>query len=122
MLEAALAGLVRAPLAERADLDQMLAEQRGNSSPPSGLSPEQERAVVRQTLDDHYRSVIDERIPMLGNRSPRAAVRTLKGRHKVVDWLKMLENHSASLGDGDPMAGYDFGWMWRELGIEEFRR
>jgi hypothetical protein len=122
MLDAALAGLVRAPLAERADLDQMLAEQRGHSSPPSGLSPEQERGAVRQAMDDHYRSVIDERITMLGNRSPRAAVRTLTGRDKVVDWLKMLENHSAGLGQDDPMAGYDFGWMWRELGIEAFRR
>ncbi len=59
---------------------------------------------------------------MLGDRSPRAAVRTLKGRDKVVVWLKTLENHSASLGADDPMSAYDFGWMWRELRIEAFRR
>jgi len=53
---------------------------------------------------------------------PRAAVRTAKGRDKVVGWLKTLENHSASQGADDPMGAYDFGWMWRELGVEEFRR
>jgi hypothetical protein len=32
---------------------------------------------------------------VLGNKSPRAAVKTAKGRAKVVDWLKTLENHTA---------------------------
>ena len=85
MLEAALAGLVRAPLIERADIDQIIASQREMSAPPSELSPEEERAVVGQMLDNHYRNVMDERIPMLGNRSPRVAVRTAKGRDLVVD-------------------------------------
>ena len=122
ILEIALAGLVRAPLTERADLDQMMADQRGAAAPPSGLSPDEERAAVWQLLDNHYRNVMDEQIPMLGNRTPRAAVRTAKGRDKVVAWLKTLENHSASRGADDPMGAYDFGWMWRVLGIEELRR
>ncbi len=122
MLEIALSGLVRTPLTERTDLDKMLADQRETAPPPTGLSPEEERAVIRQALDDHYRGVLDERIPMLGNRSPRAAARTAKGRDLVVGWLKSLENHSAGLGTDDPMGGYDFGWMWRELGLEELRR
>ena len=122
MMDIALSGLVRAPLMERADIEQMLASQRETSAPLSELSPEEERAVVRQMLDNHYRNVIDERIPMLGNRSPRVAVRTAKGRNLVVGWLKTLENHSARLGTGDAMGGYDFGWMWRELGLEKFRR
>ena len=117
-----MAGLVRAPLIERADIDQIMASQREMSAPPSELSPEEERAVVRQMLDNHYRNVMDERIPMLGNRSPRVAVRTAKGRDLVVGWLKTLENHSARLGTDDPISAYDFGWMWRELGLEEFRR
>ena len=122
MMETALAGLVRAPLIERAGIDQMLSSQREMSAAPSELSPEEERAVVRQMLDNHYRNVLDERIPMLGDRSPRVAVRTAKGRNLVVGWLKTLENHSARLGTDDPVGGYDFGWMWRELGLEKFRR
>ena len=122
MLEAALAGPVRAPLTERADLGQMMARQKGEALPPSGVSPEEERAVILQTLDGHCRRTLDDRIPMLGNRTPRAAARTAKGREKVVEWLKMLENRSARHCADDPMGGYDFGWMWRELGVEGLRR
>ena len=122
LLEAALAGLVRSPLTERTDLDQMLAEQRGAPALASGLPPEEERAVLQQFLDRHYRTTLDEAIPMLGNRTPRGAARSAKGREKVAVWLKTLENHSASLGHDDPIGGYDFGWMWRELGVEDLRR
>jgi hypothetical protein len=121
LLAPVLAGLVGPPLSERTDLEQMLARDR---PPPrsSGLSPEQERAIVHQVLDDHYRRVLDEPIPALGNRSPRQAVKTAKGREKVAAWLKMLENHAAHRPAGDPMGSYDTGWMWRELGVEALRR
>jgi hypothetical protein len=121
MLEPALAGLVRAPLTERTDLDQMLATERPPPA-PTGLSPEQERTLVQQMLDDHYRRVLDEPIPALGGMTPRAAAKTAKGRAAVVVWLKTLENHSGQQKPGDPMASYDFGWLWRELGVETLRR
>jgi len=45
---------------------------------------------------------------VLGNKSPRAAVKTPKGRAKVVDWLKTLENHTAKFaGSNDEMASYN---------------
>jgi hypothetical protein len=56
---------------------------------------QQREALVRQGLDDHYRRVLDEPIPALGGKSPRAAAKTPKGREKVAAWLKLLENHSA---------------------------
>ncbi len=77
---------------------------------------------MHQGLDDHYRRVLDEPIPALGSKSPRAAVKTAKGREKVVAWLKTLENHAAHREPGDPMASYDTGWMWRELGVEGLRK
>jgi hypothetical protein len=120
MLTPVLAGLVGAPLAERTDLDQMLASKRQPPA-PTGLSPEQERALVRQTLDDHYRRMLDEPIPALGGNSPRAAARTAKGRQRVVAWLKLLENHAAQRQPGDTLGGYDLSWMWRELGVEALR-
>jgi hypothetical protein len=120
MLTPVLAGLVGAPLAERTDVDQLLASKRQPPA-PTGLSPKDERALVRQTLDDHYRRVLDEPIPALCGKSPRAAARTAKGRQKVVAWLKLLENHAAQRQAGDPLASYDLSWMWRELGVETLR-
>jgi hypothetical protein len=121
LLEAALSGLVGVPLTERMDVEQMLAADRG-PPPSTGLSPEQERALVHQGLDDHYRRVLDERIPTLGGKSPRAAAKTPKGREKVAAWLKTLENHMARQEPGSPMGGYDLSWMWRELSVEALRR
>ena len=121
LLEPVLAGLVGPPLTEHSDLERMLAEDRP-PSPPSGLSPEQERALVHQGLDDHYRRVLDEPIPALGGKSPRATAKTPKGREKVVAWLKSLESHAAHREPGDPMGSYDVGWMWRELGVEVLRQ
>ncbi|MCI0753574.1 hypothetical protein [Teichococcus vastitatis] len=124
LLKVVLQGLVRPPLMERQDLDRMLVEQHapGQEPPFSGLSPEQEREIIQQQLEEHYRGLLDEPIPPLGNVSPRRAARTAKGREKVVAWLKTLENHSAKRIAGDPIGEYDFAWMWRELGVAELRK
>jgi hypothetical protein len=53
---------------------------------------------------------------------PRKAVKTVKGRKKVIAWLKMLENQSAQPRPEDPMGAYDFTWLWRELGVGDERR
>ena len=52
-----------------------------------------------------------------------AAVKTAKGRARVVDWLKTLENHTVKFaGSNDEMASYNFNWLWMELGVNELRR
>ncbi|WP_275187205.1 hypothetical protein [Bradyrhizobium sp. CSA112] len=87
------------------------------------LSEEERCAIVHEHMDRHYRDTLDEPVPMLGNKSPRAAVKTKSGRAKVVDWLKMMENRTAKAGESDTaMASYSFGWMWTELGIDDLRR
>ena len=60
---------------------------------------------------------------MLGNLTPRAAARTKSGREKLVVWLKHLENRSRQQPEAtDPMATYDFAWLWQELKVENLRR
>ena len=86
------------------------------------LPPDEERSIVHQALTDHYRKTLDEPIPALGGQTPRKAVKTAKGRKKVIAWLKMLENQSAQQGPEDPMGAYDFTWLWRELGVGDERR
>jgi hypothetical protein len=121
LLEPALAGLAGLPLAERADLERMLAAERPPRK-PSGLSSEDERALAHRGLDDHYRRVLDEPIPALGGKSPRAAAKTPRGRERVAAWLKTLENHMMRQEPSSPMGSYDIGWMWHELGLAELRR
>jgi hypothetical protein len=79
--------------------------------------------LVHATLDKQCRAVLHEPLPVLGDRSPRKAARTPAGREKLVIWLKFLENRSSSQIDpADPLATYDLGWLWRELGVENPRR
>lgn len=123
LLDGVLKGLVRDPLVETQTLERMLASRpAGKAKSSSGLSPEDERAVIHQSLDDHYGRMLDEPIAAVGNATPMKAVKTTKGREKVIAWLKMLQNHSAQQPAGDPMADYDFAWMWEKLGLADRRR
>ncbi len=50
------------------------------------------------------------------------ASKTGRGRKILFVWLKHLENHSRRAEDrNDPMATYDFTWLWRELKVEHLR-
>jgi hypothetical protein len=120
----ALSGLVGAPLREEQSAADLLAAR--------GEAPKRKRSaevpaevagpIIRAHLDRHYRETLDRPVPALGNVSPREAARSDAGRARVVDWLKDMENHAARAGDDvDPMASYDFGWIWQELGVAESR-
>jgi hypothetical protein len=122
LLQAALGDLIRAPLTDIQTVDQICAPAR---EAPSSSDVPQEVAteLVHAMLDKQYRATLDQPVGMLGDVTPRAAARTPNGREKIAAWLKYLENRSASQADlADPMATYDFRWLWRELGVEELRR
>jgi hypothetical protein len=123
MLQQSLGDLVRAPLTEIQTVEQVRASKQGQKSPEPDIPPEIATRIVHELLDRQYHEVLDEPVGMIGDISPRSAVRTARGREKVAEWLKYLENQTASHRDpADPMATYDFGWMWRELKIENLRR
>ncbi len=123
LIGAAAGDLLRVPLTTIRTVEQIRADQRrdGPSEAADEIPPEIARQLMRDHLDKHYRETLDAPIPALGGKSPRQAVRTVAGREKVIDWLKMLENRSAGHGEG-PIAEYDFGWMWVELGLQEHRK
>src|SRR5262249_60603452 len=60
--------------------------------------------------------------PKPASRAFSNAVASADGREKLVAWLKYLENQSAKHTLGDPMANYDFAWLWAKLGIADLRR
>ena len=71
-----LAGALRV---ECADLGQSLAEARQRPPQPSGVPLEVERQAISRALDGHYRRILDEPMPALGNHPPRSAAKTPDG-------------------------------------------
>ena len=123
MLAAALGDLVASPLTEIQTVEQLQAAPRRKADEAAAaIPPEVQETLVHEVLDQHYRALLDEPTPMLGNVSPRAAARTARGREDLVVWLKHLENRSRQTTDrNDPVATYDFTWMWRELNVDHLR-
>jgi hypothetical protein len=110
-------------LVKMQSVEQLMASQNRTAPPMPNMSEEERRAIIHDSLDRHYRNSLDQSIPVLGNKSPRAVARTAKGRVKVVDWLKTLENHAAeSAGRNGEIANYSFNWLWTELCVAELRR
>lgn len=123
LIAEAVGNLLKRPLTTIRTVEQLRAEQRrdGPREEAEEIPPEIAMLVMQDHLDQHYRETLDAPIPALGGKSPRQAVGTTAGRKKVIDWLKLLENRSAKHDDG-PIAVYDFGWMWAELGLEGHRK
>jgi hypothetical protein len=123
LLSGMLGRRVGQPSVNTESVEQIMA-MRDIDEPQELVIPEEEHsAIVHDQMDRHYRSVLDEPVPMLGGQTPRAAVKTEGGRVKVAEWLKMIENRTAKSGDhNSAMASYNFSWLWTELGIGELRR
>ncbi|WP_306119795.1 MULTISPECIES: hypothetical protein [unclassified Roseitalea] len=126
LLQALVGERIRTPLTEIRTVEQMMAEADApgqDRADNPDLPPEMAEQAVHAYMDQHYRETLDEPVAMLGNMSPRQAARTPAGRTRLAQWLKYLENQSARQPDAaDPMATYDFGWMWEELGVRDLRR
>jgi len=126
MLMQLLSGLVATPITETQSVESALEEhrarKRSSAQDAAPKLPPEEARVMRELLDRHYRRVIAEPLPALGNLPPREAARTVEGREKVIDWLKYLENGEGRRAHREGTPPYDFSWMWRELGVLEERR
>lgn len=76
------------------------------------LSPGQMADVERQVLRKLYEKWPDENLPALDGLTPRQAVKSGKGRRKVIELLKTIESgHDAAEND------IDLSWLWKELGL-----
>jgi hypothetical protein len=98
--------MVREPFIETQTIEQMMSSRPGvQPEVSSGLSPEDERALIHKSLDDHYETMLNAPIPSLGNKIPIEMVKTAKGRPEET-----------------PIATYDFKWLWHKLGLADQRR
>jgi hypothetical protein len=78
--------------------------------------PEVQAEVLGRFYEEHYRKWLDEPVPALGDRTPRHAAKLKTVRPKLVTLLKDFESRAErQRRAGEP--AYDFGWMWKELGL-----
>ena len=80
------------------------------------IPPEVQAEVLGKYYAEYYRKWLDELVPALGNRTPRHAARLKTVRPKLIALLKDFESHSERQWQSGQIA-YDFGWMWKELGL-----
>jgi hypothetical protein len=123
LLSGILGRRIGQPSVKTESVEQIMA--RRDVAEPAELDiPEEEySAIIHNQMERHYRRVLDEPVPALGGQTPRAAVKTERGRVQVAEWLKMMENRTAKSGEhNSAMASYNFSWLWTELGVSELRR
>jgi hypothetical protein len=110
------------PVTEIETIEQA-ARSRQGPPPESGIPPQEATELIHNMMDQHYLKTLNQPVGMLDNLTPREAAESAKGRKKLVEWLKFIENRSGQQpNDADPMATYDFSWIWTELGVEHLRK
>ena len=122
LLASHLGKLIGPALISHEDIEQAMAKSRGRpSSDKDEIPPEIAAQVIQKYMDDHYRRTLDEPVPALDGKTPRQAVKTKKGRIKVIEWLKLLENSESRRAAAQGQTPYDTSWIWRELKLAEER-
>jgi len=78
LLDPVIGPFVGEPIVESKTVEEMMASPPADKgrAPSSRLPRAEERAIIHETLDRHYRGLLDEPVPMLGNMSPRKAAKT----------------------------------------------
>jgi hypothetical protein len=122
-----LQGLIGPALSMLQTPEQLMAEDKTRQQddsdwePADSIDPEIAAEVIQNTMDQHYRQCLDEPIPALDNKTPRQCARSKKGREKVIEWLKHLENNELHRAARQGHAPYDSRWMWDELKLGKYR-
>ncbi len=116
-----LPGLLRGAVRFRA-ISYEDVEQAIKHAPPTSKKKEpdvpigDQRKILGEFYEQHYRKWLDEPVPALGDRTPRHAARLKTVPPKLIALLKELESHSERQRRAGEVA-YDSSWMWAELGL-----
>ena len=113
------APLVKHRLREEASTEQMMqrvqeSAARGGPLPPRPEPTPELAAIVLEYKRRHYAAWLDDRIPMLGDKPPRAAARAPKSRALLEALLVDIERGEARLPEAER---FDVGWLREQLGM-----
>jgi hypothetical protein len=113
-----LGGAARFRAISYEDVEQAIKRAPKTTKPKEPDIPiEEQRKVLGEFYEQHYRRWLDEPVPALGNRTPRHAARLKTVRPKLITLLKDFESRAERQRRSGEIA-YDFGWMWAELGLK----
>lgn len=92
-------------------------KEKSTKTPENALPLEIQQQFYNQYMQKHYEKLLNDKIPILDGKTPVQAVKSVEGRQKVIDLLKLFENGEArNKKEGRPC--YDLSWMWERLGVE----
>ena len=100
------------------DVAQAIAERRAQGPVEPYQPTAEERALLLDFMERHYRDWVDQPVPMLDGLTPREAAGRDATRERAASAIKDLENqYEHALRSGQP--AYDPTWMWADLGLGE---
>ncbi len=117
-LKELLGEVIGEPLIMENNIDKQLEKNTSQQVQPNAVDVDDKEIVemIHATLTEHYQKVLDEKIPLLDNKTPRQCAKDKNMHGKLIQWLKGLE---LSSNKATPqMQNYDFRWMWEELSLQ----
>jgi len=126
VLQVLLHNLIGPALSKLQTPEQLMADETYQQvdrkrEPTDTIDPKIAAEIIHNTLDQHYRQILDEPIHALDNKTPRQCARSKMGREKVIEWLKYLENNELHRAADQGQEPYDSSWMWDELKVAKYR-
>ena len=111
--------LVRHLLREEMSAEQLMkhaqeSRARGTPLPPRGKTSAAELTMIREYKQHHYTAWLDDHIPALGGKTPRAAMRSAGSRELLEALLASMAEHEGRLPEEER---FDVGWLREQLGL-----
>ena len=89
----------------------------GSSSGVSDLSPEETTRLFEQVMRRHYAKWADEPIPILGDLTPRQAMKTPARLDRVKGLIREYEDNETRMARADGRGEVSYQFLWNSLGI-----
>lgn len=94
------------------------ARESAPTTPEVDIPPEIATQLIHNYMSNFYANWTKDIIPILGNKTPRQALKTNKGRLAVIELLKSYEHGEERRVRDQGGEPFDFGFLWDKLGLE----
>ena len=115
ILQENLGDLISMPVIEHEDIYSKTKKMsKSKNDEQDDIPDEIKQQLLKQFYDEHLRKSIDDKIPILNNKTPRQCAKS--DPERVLRWLEMMEeNAQKQIPDGK----YDMNWVYEELGLKK---